>query len=269
MATYAVGDIQGCFTEFQSLLGLCGFQRQKDILWLVGDLVNRGPRSLEVLRFAKDLGNRCVTVLGNHDLHLMAVAEGLVKPRPDDTLQSVLTAPDKPELLAWLRSRPLLHREKEYLLVHAGLLPQWDINTAVHLASEVEARLRSPSFRQFLSRLYGSKPDLWSDELEGEDRLRVIVNAMTRMRFCSADGVMEFKSKGETKDAPSGFMPWFEVPGRLSSGVSVVCGHWSALGVRLSDNLIAIDSGCVWGGKLSAIRLEDRRLFQVPCSTAG
>lgn len=265
MATYAIGDIQGCFAEFQELLALCGFRRQEDRLWLVGDLVNRGPQSLETLRYVKALGSSAVTVLGNHDLHLLAVSEGLEKSSEDDTLSAVLAAPDRDELVAWLRSRPLLHHEGGYVLVHAGLLPQWDIAAASGLAAEVEAKLRSLNYRKFLSRLYGSKPDHWSEDLQGMDRLRVIVNAMTRLRFCSADGVMEFKSKGEVKDNPPGFMPWFDVRGRRSADATIVCGHWSALGLKLADGLMALDSGCVWGGKLSAVRLDDRQLFQVPC----
>jgi bis(5'-nucleosyl)-tetraphosphatase (symmetrical) len=220
---------------------------------------------LEVLRFARELGDRCITVLGNHDLHLLAVSEGMAKTRADDTLEPVLSAPDRAELLDWLRSRPLLHRDGEHVLVHAGLLPQWDIDKAATLAGEVEKQLRSPQYRQFLSKLYGSKPDRWSEHLEGTDRLRVIVNAMTRLRFCSANGAMEFKSKGEIHHAPPGYMPWFETRSRYPSEATIVCGHWSALGLKLTDKLLAIDSGCVWGGKLTAVRLDDRRVYQVPC----
>jgi bis(5'-nucleosyl)-tetraphosphatase (symmetrical) len=271
MATFAIGDIQGCFAEFQELLALSGFREREDRLWLVGDLVNRGPQSLETLRYVRSLGSSAVTVLGNHDLHLLAVSEGLEKPREGDTLDEVLSAPDRDELLAWLRLRPLLHCERGMVLVHAGLLPQWDIATASRLAAEVEIRLRSPNYRQFLSRLYGGKPDHWSDSLQGMDRLRVIVNAMTRLRFCSVDGVMEFRSKGEVNQNPPGYMPWFDVPGRRSLDAAVVFGHWSALGLKLTNKLIAIDSGCVWGGQLTAVRLDDRQLFQVPCraSLAG
>ena len=265
MATYAIGDIQGCFDELQRLLVAIGFKRKSDRLWFVGDLVNRGPQSLETLRFVKDLGDTAVTVLGNHDLHLLMLAAGFAKPHNDDTLGAILGAPDCDSLLDWLRCLPLLHFQGKHLLVHAGLLPQWSVAQAQSAASEVEQALRGPAYRNFLSKLYGSKPDHWSDDLKGNDRLRVIVNAMTRLRFCSPKGVMEFQTKGETSKAPRGYLPWFEAPGRRSAGATIICGHWSAVGIKLAPDLIMLDSGCVWGGKLTAIRLEDRRLFQVEC----
>jgi bis(5'-nucleosyl)-tetraphosphatase (symmetrical) len=269
MATYAIGDVQGCFEELTALLEVIGFDRSHDRLWFVGDLVNRGPASLATLRFVRDLGERALTTLGNHDLHLLALAHGFAKQRKDDTLADVLDAPDRNELLDWLRHRSMFHVEAKYVLVHAGLLPQWDIATAKALAAEVEAALRGPEYREFLAQLYGSRPDRWSDSLRGVERLRVIVNAMTRMRFCTPEGVMDFTTKGETAESPAGYLPWFEVPGRKSAGHTVICGHWSALGLRVAPNLLALDSGCVWGGKLSAIRLEDRRLYQVPCASAA
>jgi bis(5'-nucleosyl)-tetraphosphatase (symmetrical) len=267
MATYAIGDIQGSFEELQALLGTFGFDRAKDSLWFVGDLVNRGPASLATLRFVRDLGDRALTVLGNHDLHLLALAQGSVKAREDDTLGDVIAAPDRDELLDWLRHRPMAHVASNYALVHAGLLPQWDIAKAKALAGEVEKELRGPRHKEFLAQLYGSRPDRWSDDLRGPDRLRVIVNAMTRLRFCTSEGVMDFDAKGETAQAPAGYLPWFEVPGRKSADHTLICGHWSALGLRIAPNLLALDSGCVWGGELSAVRLEDRRLYQVPCAT--
>ena len=263
MSTYAIGDVQGCWVELQRLLESFGFQPGRDRLWLVGDLVNRGPQSLEVLRFVRGLGDAAVTVLGNHDLHLLALARGHVKARDDDTLQAVLQAEDRDELLHWLLQQPLLHREGDTLMVHAGLLPQWDADQAEALAAEVQAALRGPEPGRFLSQLYGSQPRAWCDALQGADRLRVIVNAMTRMRFCTADGEMDFSAKGEAATAPAGCLPWFALPGRRSAGNTLVVGHWSALGVRLSPRLLALDSGCVWGGRLSALRLEDRTLFQV------
>lgn len=267
MATYAIGDVQGSFEELQALLDAFGFERAKDRLWFVGDLVNRGPASLATLRFVRDLGDRALTVLGNHDLHLLALAQGSVKGREDDTLGEVIAAPDRDALLDWLRHRPMAHVVANHALVHAGLLPQWDVATAKALAGEVETELRGPRHKEFLAQLYGSRPDRWSDELRGADRLRVIVNAMTRLRFCTPEGVMEFDTKGETTQAPPGYLPWFEVPGRKSADCTVICGHWSALGLRIEPNLLALDSGCVWGGRLTAVRLEDRRLYQVPCAT--
>lgn len=268
MATFAIGDVQGCFEELRTLLATIGFDEGEDRLWFVGDLVNRGPASLETLRFVRDLGKRCITVLGNHDLHLLALAHGYARRREDDTLDEILAAPDREELLGWLQGQPMIHAESGYVLVHAGLLPQWDVPKAKALAAEVEATLRGPGHREFLAQLYGSRPEYWSDDLQGIDRLRVIVNAMTRIRFCTPDGVMEFQSKGETVNAPAGYLPWFEVPGRKSASDTVICGHWSALGLRTTPNLLALDSGCVWGGRLTAIRLEDRRVYGVPCAAA-
>ena len=217
----------------------------------------------------RELGDRAVVVLGNHDLHLLALAHGYAKARKDDTLDEVLAAPDRGELLDWLRRRPMIHVAGDTVLVHAGLLPQWDIAAAQSLAREVETELRGRRHEEFLETLYGSRPDRWTDDLSGADRLRVVVNAMTRLRFCTRDGVMEFQTKGETTQAPRGYMPWFDVPGRKSARSTIVCGHWSALGLRVSPRLLALDSGCVWGGQLSAIRLEDRRLYQVSCGASG
>jgi bis(5'-nucleosyl)-tetraphosphatase (symmetrical) len=267
MATYAVGDIQGCFDSLEKLLDKCGFSPSRDRLWLVGDLVNRGPKSLETLRFIKSLGDSALTVLGNHDLYLLMVAEGGAKVRgKDDTLQSILDAADCDELLDWLRSQPLCHVEGRCCLVHAGLLPQWTIQQARALAREVETTLQGRKYRKFIANMWGSKPDRWSDDLSGWPRLRVIVNAMTRMRFCTAGGVMDFRVKGEVFKAPKGYMPWFEAPGRKSADAVLVTGHWSALGLKVTDNLLALDSGCLWGGHLTALRLEDRQIFQVDCS---
>lgn len=268
MATYAIGDLQGCFREFATLLEHIGFSATRDHLWLVGDLVNRGPDSLRVLRFVKDLGDRAVTVLGNHDLHLLMRAEGFGKGSREDTFDEVLTAPDREPLLAWLGSQPLCHGDGEYLLVHAGLLPQWSADRARELAGEVGAVLAGGERRTFLSHLWGSEPAAWDERLTGWDRLRVIVNAMTRMRFCTADGIMEFRApgaKGPPDTPPAGCLPWFAVPGRRSVDRTVVCGHWSALGFHQRKNLLALDSGCLWGGSLTAVRLEDRRIFQLPC----
>jgi len=260
MATYAIGDIQGCFDELQALLAKVKFA-QRDRLWFVGDLVNRGPKSLEVLRFVRDLGERAVVVLGNHDLHLITQHEGFAKPRKDDTFEEVLDARDRGELVDWLRTRPMMHVEGDSAMVHAGLLPQWTVARARQLAEEVEAALRGREYRAFLANLYGGKPDEWRDDLAGWDRLRVIVNAMTRMRFCTPEGKMDFQAKGAK--APKGFRPWFDL--RPKEKQRLVCGHWSALGLKVTERLAALDSGCVWGGKLTALRLEDRTLHAIPC----
>lgn len=265
MTIFAIGDVQGSFDELQGLLSKCRFDRSADTLWFVGDLVNRGPKSLEVLRFVRDLGSAARVVLGNHDLHLLSVAEGCARLRDDDTLDEVLAASDRDVLLGWLRGQPLMYVENGFAMVHAGLLPQWSVARASSLAREVEAALRGPKYRDFFVHLYGSQPARWDDRLTGWDRLRVIVNVMTRMRFCALDGTMEFAIKGETASAPPGFLPWFEVPGRRHADHTVVCGHWSALGLHIRPDVLAIDSGCVWGGALTALRLHDRAVFQVSC----
>jgi len=265
MAIYAVGDIQGCCTELNRLLEHICFDPSADQLWLVGDLVNRGPDSLGVLRLVKSLGDAAVTVLGNHDLHLLAVAEGVAELHHSDTLDEILAAPDRDELMAWLRAQRLLHVQDNWVMVHAGLVPSWTVAQAQQLAHEVEAELRGEHYHQLLTRMYGNHPDHWQDDLAGYKRLRVITNAFTRMRICTVRGEMEFKFKSEVRDIPAGYFPWFEVPGRASAGATVVCGHWSALGLKITPQVIALDTGCLWGGPLSAIRLEDRQLFQVSC----
>ena len=265
MATYAIGDVQGCFGTLCRLLDHIAFDAGHDRLWFAGDLVNRGPRSLETLRFVHGLGAAALTVLGNHDLALLMASEGFGKRSRDDTFDDVLTAPDRAILLDWLRHRPLCHRENGFCLVHAGLLPQWNIATACALAGEVENALTMADWQEFLARMWGSEPAAWDDGLVGWPRLRVIINAMTRMRFCTPEGVMDFHAKGETADAPAGCLPWFTVPGRCSADGVLITGHWSALGLKILPNLLAIDTGCVWGGMLTAVRLEDRAVFQMPC----
>ena len=231
----------------------------------MGDLVNRGPDSLACLRFVKSLGDAAVTVFGNHDFHLLCVAEGVEARRKRDTLEDVLAAPDRDELLQWLRHRPLLHVEDGFALVHAGLLPEWSVAKARSLAGEVEAALRGPGYREFLARMYGDEPNKWSDGLSGIERLRAIVNAMTRLRVLDRDGAMVLSFKGEPGDAYDPWTPWFDHPARASRDHAIVCGHWSALGVKIRPDLLALDSGCVWGGALTAVRLDDRRLFQASC----
>ena len=265
MATYAIGDIQGCFSALLQLLEKIEFDPVRDRLWLVGDLVNRGPDSVQVLQWAQSLGDRLVTVLGNHDLHLLAVAEGYVPPHRSDTLDEILALPERDELLDWLRQRRMIHAEGDWVMVHAGLLPQWSVAQALQLGAEVEAALRGPEYRDFLKHLYGNKPDHWDASLTGIDRLRLITNAMTRLRVCSAEGVMNFSHKGRVQDRPHDTLPWYEVPGRKSADANIVFGHWSALGLQVGSRYVALDTGCLWGGQLSALRLEDRALFQVSC----
>lgn len=265
MSTYAIGDVQGCYDELRRLLDAFAFDAGRDRLWFVGDLVNRGPQSLETLRFIRSLGSAATVVLGNHDLHLIVTAAGHGRPHAEDTLASVLAAPDRDELLDWLRCRPLLHVEGGHVLVHAGLLPGWSVGFAAVLAGEVHRALVADDHAAFLADMWGNQPDAWRDDLRGWDRLRVIVNAMTRLRFCTPAGRMELGRKGPPGSAPPGTLPWFAAPGRASATHTVIFGHWSALGLHLEPNLAGLDTGCLWGGSLTALRLEDRHLFQVPC----
>jgi len=268
MSHYVIGDIQGCYDEFRHLLDLVAFDPPRDRLWLVGDLVNRGPDSLGVLRTVKALGTDAVTVLGNHDLHLLTVAAGHRNAHRHDTLDSILRAPDRDELLTWLRTRPLVVREDNLLLVHAGLLPSWTSATALMLSREVEAMLRSDAHDDFLRHLYGDQPARWNDALTGYDRLRVIVNACTRLRYCAADDTMDLAEKRGPEHAPPGYAPWFAHPERKSAGVTVLCGHWSTLDLLLAPRVAMLDSGCLWGGALTALRIDDWRVFQVPSRQA-
>jgi bis(5'-nucleosyl)-tetraphosphatase (symmetrical) len=259
MAIHAVGDVQGCAAELESLLVRIGFSPARDRLWFVGDLVNRGPDSLGVLRLVERLGDAAVVVLGNHDLHLLAVARGHAELRGDDAgLQSVLDAPDRERLLDWLQSRPMLHHDPAIgaTMIHAGLPPQWDVPLARRCAAELEAALRSERSGEHFARMYGNQPDLWRDDLEGADRLRYITNALTRLRACDAEGRLLLKLKGPPDRLPPGALPWFRAPGRRWAGSRLVCGHWSALGYLDEDGVLAIDTGCVWGGTLGAQRLD-------------
>ncbi|MEQ1814571.1 MAG: symmetrical bis(5'-nucleosyl)-tetraphosphatase [Candidatus Nitrotoga sp.] len=268
MAIYAIGDIQGCCTELEKLLAQIRFNPAADRLWFVGDLVNRGPDSLSVLRLVKTLGNAAITVLGNHDLHLLAVAAGIEKIHRSDTLQEILNAPDRDALLTWLRAQRLIYAENKFVLVHAGLLPGWTVAQAQQLASEVETELHGQNYINFLQHMYGNRPRVWRNNLSSFDRLRVITNAFTRMRICTAAGEMELKFKAEPQNIPAGYYPWFDVPGRANADAIIICGHWSALGLKITPNVIALDTGCLWGGALTAIRLEDRKVFQVPCASS-
>lgn len=266
MATYAIGDLQGCFFSFQDLLKKIQFNTEHDRLWFVGDLINRGPGSLEVLRWIFERQSSVVAVLGNHDLHTLVVAEGFVSAHRSDTIQVLLDAPDADDLLTWLRHQPLVHFEHGYLMVHAGLLPQWTIDDAMMLGAEVQAALQSDHYADFLKHMYGNEPIAWQQDLVGWDRLRVITNAMTRLRVCGQQGEMEFKFKGELNKIPDGYRPWFELEHRASIDTPIIFGHWSALGLKHTHNVFALDTGCLWGGQLTALRLEDKQIFQVPCN---
>ncbi len=267
MATYAIGDVQGCFKALRKLVKRVKFDPLCDRLWFVGDLVNRGPESLEVLRYIKGLDSAAVTVLGNHDLHLLAIWSGVTKIHQKDTLEEVLSAPDCDELLTWLRYRPMIHQENGYLMVHAGLLPQWTANQAVTLAREVEAALQSEKFVDLLPSIYfRNSQTVWSQHLSYHDRLSVSTNVLTRLRMCSPDGVPDFSFKGPPDEADEGLVPWFQAPDRVIGQEVVIFGHWSALGLYIRDKVLGLDAGCVWGRELVALRLEDRKIFRASCS---
>jgi bis(5'-nucleosyl)-tetraphosphatase (symmetrical) len=264
---YLVGDVQGCDQALQRLLAECGFSPSRDHLVMLGDLVNRGPDSLAVLRRLRGLGDAATCLLGNHDLHLLATAHGARAPGKGDTLDDVLTAHDRPAWVEWLRQRRMAVSECGWLCVHAGLVPQWNTTTALSLAAEVEAQLRGTDLEAFLKLMYGSRPDRWQDALSGTDRLRFIINTLTRIRFCRADGTLDLKTKEGAGDAPTGLFPWFAVPGRRSEGQAIAFGHWSTLGLINRPDLLSLDTGCVWGGALTAVRVDGGRrdVVQVPC----
>jgi len=272
MSLYLIGDVQGCDEALGRLLAHIGFSPSRDTLYVLGDLVNRGPGSLQVLRRLMALEGSAHCLLGNHDLHLLATAHGVRKPHRSDTLDGILHAPDRGTLLDWVRTRPLALQAQGWLLVHAGVLPGWDVAQTLNLAGEVECELRGADWGVFLHHMYGNRPDRWSDNLHGYDRLRVIVNALTRLRFCSPDGVMEFDTKDSAAAAPPGFMPWFEVPGRRTAGTPVAFGHWSTLRSSPRNDVLPLDTGCVWGGCLTAAKLGEAageaELFSVNCPQA-
>ncbi|APW40601.1 bis(5'-nucleosyl)-tetraphosphatase (symmetrical) [Rhodoferax koreense] len=276
MAMYLIGDIQGCDAPLGRLLDTIGFSPSRDTVYMLGDLVNRGPASVGVLRRLMAYGDAARCLLGNHDLHLLAAAHGVRKPHRSDTLQAVLDAPDRAALLDWLRHRRMAMLEtvagETLLMVHAGVLPAWTAAQTLMLAAEVEAVLRGPDLPSFLHEMYGNEPAAWHDDLVGAPRLRVIVNALTRLRFCSADGRMEFDAKEGAGEAPAGYMPWYAVPGRRTAGVRLAFGHWSTLGWMDAAGVWSLDTGCVWGGSLSALRvgttLAEHELIQVPCPQA-
>ncbi len=270
MAVYAIGDIQGCYDELRRALDALEFDPAIDHLWCVGDLVNRGPKSLDVLRFVSSLGKAAICVLGNHDLHLLALAAGNPKPRNETSLASVLTAPDRDELLHWLRHRPLLHFDPaaDFLMLHAGLPPQWDLTTAISCAQELEQVLRSSDADEFLLQMYGNKPDRWTPELSGIARWRFITNCLTRLRYCDADGRLALREKGPPGSQAKGRIPWFDHPQRATRDQRIVFGHWSTLGYVARHNVWALDTGCLWGGALTVLRLDQTPLapHSVPCA---
>lgn len=256
MALYMIGDVQGCMPSLQHLLDTLDFSPSRDTVYLLGDLVNRGPDSLGVLRWAYQAGSSAQCIQGNHDLNLLAVAHSIRKPHRKDTLDAILAAPDRHTLLDWLRVQPLARCAHGWLMVHAGVLPQWTVDTTLALNAEFEAAMASPDFTAFLRIMYGNTPDTWHDDLQGADRLRVVVNALTRLRLCDAQGRMEFDTKDDATAAPPGFMPWFDLPGRLTAGHPIAFGHWSTLRNVSRADVLPLDSGCVWGGQLSAARLQ-------------
>ncbi len=267
---YLVGDLQGCCKPLERLLQTIDFSPSRDQLYVLGDLVNRGPDSLGVLQRLRSLEGAATCLLGNHDLHLLAVAHGVRKPHRSDTLDPILNAADREDWLDWLRQQNLAVHAHGWLMVHAGVVPQWDAAQTVALAGEVEAMLRSPDVGAFLTTMYGNEPARWDERLQGVDRWRCVVNSLTRLRFCAADGTMEFATKEGAGGAPEGYMPWFEVPGRRTQGTPVAFGHWSTLGLINRDDLLALDTGCIWGGHLTAVRVDGatREVIQIPCPQA-
>ncbi|WP_280189515.1 symmetrical bis(5'-nucleosyl)-tetraphosphatase [Delftia sp. PS-11] len=277
MALYCIGDIQGCHDAFERLLQRVDFSASRDTLYILGDLVNRGPASDKVLRTCMAAGDAMRPLLGNHDLHLLAAAHGVRRSSRRDTLAQVLDAPDSERLLGWLREQPLARSHRmahgqDLLMVHAGVLPQWTAQEALDLAGEVHAVLRGTQLPEFLQAMYGNQPDRWTPQLQGWERLRAIVNALTRLRFCDAQGVMDFESTESAEQAPPGLMPWFDVPGRATAGTPIAFGHWSTLGHINRPDLVALDTGCIWGGCLSMMRFGgspgERELIQVQCPQA-
>ncbi len=264
MARYAVGDIQGCFRTFERLLEKLEFDSDEDELWLVGDLVNRGPDSLSMLRWAVE-HDECITaVIGNHDLHLLARHAGLRKNKSSDTLEDVIEAKDAEQLIEWLRHRPVLHRDGDFVLVHAGLLPAWTVDEAEELAGELEEALQGDDYVEHLEGIYARGDTAWGEVIEGADRLDALVSVFTRMRTCTKQGAPVYDFAGSPDTAPKGQMPWFDVPGRNSADHTIVFGHWAALDLHIDDGIVGTDSGCVWGGKLTAVRLPDLKVFSVP-----
>jgi bis(5'-nucleosyl)-tetraphosphatase (symmetrical) len=268
MATYVIGDLQGCYATLTALLAQVRFRRTSDSLWFVGDIVNRGPGSLECLRFVASPNQNTVVVLGNHDLHLLARAEGLVKAGRLDTLDEVLSATDGARLLDWLRRQKLLHVEGCNAMVHAGLLPSWSWGQSLSLAREVETQLSGPHYRRYLAGMYGDEPTMWQPRLSGADRFRFCVNVFTRMRAIAANGAIDLRYKGLIGSMPTELTPWFDVPSVRRAKRTIYAGHWSAIGLTKREQVVSLDTGCVWGNSLTAVRLDDGKIFQEPCRDA-
>lgn len=269
MAIYAIGDIQGCYNELRQLLDTVHFDPGQDTLWLAGDLVNRGPHSLETLRFIKGLGDAAVTVLGNHDLHLIATVVSLAKVGKKDTLAPILRAPDCDELIDWLRKQRLFYADADFCMLHAGLPPQWDFAQTQTMAAEVERVIGGDEYERFFRSMYGNKPLLWQDDLAKTEKLRFAVNCFTRLRYCSVAGELDFHYKGSPGSQPAYLLPWFAVPGRKSRGMRIIFGHWSTLGYYAGDNVYSIDTGCLWGGQLTALKLAPQpERISIDCACA-
>lgn len=267
MAIYAIGDIQGCFESLQRLLDKINFDQATDQIWFCGDLVNRGPDSLKTVRFIKSLGKSSVSVLGNHDLHLLAVSMNSRKIKSKDSFYDILNAEDRNELLKWIRHRPLMYRNNKFCLLHAGLPPQWDIDLAEQCAREAENTIRGEQFFEFLTVMYSDYPDQWSDKLTGWERTRFIINCFTRMRYCNKQGKLDLKHKGRPGSQPGNLLPWFEIPIRKSRSTTIIFGHWSTLGFYAENNCFCIDTGCLWGGQLTALRLDNEMdITSVDCN---
>ena len=267
---YLIGDVQGCCSAFERMLAKIDFSPSRDHLVMLGDLVNRGPQSLATLQKLRGLGDAAACLLGNHDLHLLAVAHGVRKEKKGDTLGEIMASKQRDEWVEWLRHRRMAHRHGPWLLVHAGVVPQWDTPTTLALAAEVESVLRGPDLPALLNNMYGNEPTQWSDSLQGTERWRFIVNTLTRIRYCTADGRLDFKTKEGLGHAPEGHLPWFDIATRRTSGTPIAFGHWSTLGLINRPDLLALDTGCVWGGALSAVRIDGgrREVVQVPCDAA-
>lgn len=269
MAIYAIGDIQGCYNELRQLLDQINFDPTQDQLWLAGDLVNRGPHSLETLRFVKSLGDAAISVLGNHDLHLIATVVSLGKTGKKDTLGPILRAADCDELIDWLRRQRLFYHDGRFCMLHAGLPPQWDLALTQQMATETEQAIQGDDYQRFFRSMYGNKPTLWQDDLPKTEKLRFAINCFSRLRYCTADGELDFSQKGAPGSQPAHLIPWFSVPGRKSQDLRIIFGHWSTLGFYQAHNVFGIDTGCLWGGQLTALKLDDQpRRISMDCACA-